>query len=129
MVGTRKRDGRTANDRHVLELESLGGVRGQKLHRVILDPRKRNCASRLYKIIEVLEKFGWAPSLGNRFLVPGFHKLHKRDDRSRPLQAKVTNHNVGRIVRANSVLLNFPVRLLNARQHRRSVRQASQHRA
>ena len=54
----------------MLELKSLGGVRGQKLYRVVLGAGKRNRTSRLHKIIQVLEEFGGATSFGNRFLVP-----------------------------------------------------------
>ena len=78
---------RAANDRHMLELKSLGGVRGQQAHTIFLDGRKLDLSFRLHKIIEVVEKFGGAPSFGNRFLLPRFHKLQERvtkADRSRP---------------------------------------------
>src|ERR1019366_5639002 len=84
MVASREPIGRTTHDGDVPELKSLGGVRGQQAHSVVLDARKGNCASCLAKTIEVLEEFRRAPSFGNGFLVPCLHELQKRDYQSRP---------------------------------------------
>ena len=109
--------------------EPLGGVRGQKLHRIVHAARKRNRAPRLAKIIEVLKKFRRAPGLGNRLLVPLFHKLQKRAHQVRPLQIEVPDHNLHRLVRASPVLPDFAVNALHAFQHRWTARELSQHRA
>jgi len=79
---------------------------------------KRNRASRLHKIIKVLEKFGRGPVSVVAFLCHSSTNVRNASTNSDRGSSKCRTMRFAAIVRASPVLLHFAVHLLYAFEHR-----------
>src|SRR5947207_1583560 len=109
------------------ELESLGSVHCKQANGI------RGCGGQgdgpfgLRKVVEVVKKFTCDASFDDRLGLPHLDKLQKSGSSRRVGESKMPDHEPCGVNGMDSFLLHLFMRLVDARENPRTVRDSAQH--